>query len=223
MFVHVAVLSFPARVGATNWVAFVGVPRLKKITKRIKAPGSIKNFFSSSPLCTDMLTPSTLVKPQKLESWNSLLVLEIKIIYPLFLIRTIIRFLVFFTGINKGTIHDSNFVEEKVWIYLRIKVRPHGQQFSRTTRYNKVVRHKTCRGHAKSCATNVHTSTIFFINLVRLQRKKITKNVQITLRCVYTDKNLVVQLGTTWLCETERVVVMQKVVVRPTSTHPRFF
>ncbi len=55
----------------------------------------------------------------------------------------------------------------------RLKVRPHGQQFSHTTLYNEVVRYKTCRGHAKSCcATNVHTSTIFFINLERLQRKK---------------------------------------------------
>ncbi len=43
-----------------------------------------------------------------------------------------------------------------------IKVRPHGQQFSYTTLYNKIVRHKMCRGHAKSCATNVHTTTIFY-------------------------------------------------------------
>ncbi len=63
----------------------------------------------------------------------------------------------------------------------RVKARPHGQQFSHTTSYNKVVRHKTCRGHAKSCcATNIHTSTIFFINLARLQRKKWQKYVQIT-------------------------------------------
>ncbi len=62
-----------------------------------------------------------------------------------------------------------------------LKVRPHGQQFSHTTLYNKVVRHKTCRGHAKSCcATNVHTSTIFFINLARLRRKKRQKYFQIT-------------------------------------------
>ncbi len=27
-----------------------------------------------------------------------------------------------------------------------VKVRPHGRKFSRTTWYNKVVRHKTCRG-----------------------------------------------------------------------------
>ncbi len=54
-----------------------------------------------------------------------------------------------------------------------VKVRPHGQQFSHTTLYNKVVWHKTCRGYAKSCrATNLHTSTIFLkINLARLQRK----------------------------------------------------
>ncbi len=44
-----------------------------------------------------------------------------------------------------------------------IKVRLHGQQLGRTTLYNKVVRHKTCHGHVKSCcATNVHASTIFF-------------------------------------------------------------
>ncbi len=44
-----------------------------------------------------------------------------------------------------------------VVVVWTVKVRPHGQQFSRTTLYNKVVRHKTCRGHAKSCcATNVH-------------------------------------------------------------------
>ncbi len=63
-----------------------------------------------------------------------------------------------------------------------VKVRPSGQQFSHTTLYEKVVRHKTCCGHAKSCcATNVHTSTIFFlINLARLQRKKWQKYVQIT-------------------------------------------
>ncbi len=55
-----------------------------------------------------------------------------------------------------------------------LKVRPHGQQFSHTTLYKKVVRHKTCRGHAKSCCvTNVRTSTI-------LQRKKWQKYVQIT-------------------------------------------
>ncbi len=28
----------------------------------------------------------------------------------------------------------------------KLKVRPHGQKFSRTTWYNMVVRHKTCRG-----------------------------------------------------------------------------
>ncbi len=28
----------------------------------------------------------------------------------------------------------------------RVKVRPHGQKFSRTTWYNMVVRHKMCRG-----------------------------------------------------------------------------
>ncbi len=44
-----------------------------------------------------------------------------------------------------------------------VKVRPYGQQFGHTTLYNKVVRHKMCRGHAKSCfATNVHIFTIFF-------------------------------------------------------------
>ncbi len=42
-------------------------------------------------------------------------------------------------------------------------------------------------------------------------------------RYVHMDKNLVVQLGTTWLCDIECAVVMQKVVVRPTSAHPRFF
>ncbi len=62
-----------------------------------------------------------------------------------------------------------------------VKVRPHGQQFGHTTLYNKVVRHKTYRGHAKSCcATNVHLSTIFFINLAQLQREKWQKYVQIT-------------------------------------------
>ncbi len=63
----------------------------------------------------------------------------------------------------------------------KVKVRPLRQQFSHTTLYNKVVRHKTCRDHAKSCcATNVHISTIFFINLAWLQRKKWQKYVQIT-------------------------------------------
>ncbi len=28
------------------------------------------------------------------------------------------------------------------------------------------------------------------------------------LRCVHTDKNLVVRLGTTWLCDIKRVVVV---------------
>ncbi len=52
---------------------------------------------------------------------------------------------------------------------LPLTVRPHGQKLSHTTLYNEVVRHKTCHGHAKSCcATNVHTTTIFFINLARL-------------------------------------------------------
>ncbi len=37
------------------------------------------------------------------------------------------------------------------------------------------------------------------------------------------DSNLVIQLCTTSLCDIKRAVVMQKVVVRPTSTHPRFF
>ncbi len=47
--------------------------------------------------------------------------------------------------------------------FLAIKVHPQGQQFSHTTLYNKVVRHKTCRGHAKSCCVaNVHTTTILF-------------------------------------------------------------
>ncbi len=63
---------------------------------------------------------------------------------------------------------------------IKVKVRPHGQQFSHTTLYKKVVRDKTCCGHAKSCATNVHTSTIFFINLARLQCKKWQRYVQIT-------------------------------------------
>ncbi len=59
------------------------------------------------------------------------------------------------------------------YLTLHLKVHPHGQQLSYTTLYNKVVQHKTCSGHAKiSCATNVHKSTIFFINLARLQRKK---------------------------------------------------
>ncbi len=72
-----------------------------------------------------------------------------------------------------------------------LKVRPQGQQFSHTTLYNKVVRHKTCHGHAKSCcATNVHTTTIFFINLARLWRKKWQKYVQITSE------------STQYLCET---------------------
>ncbi len=43
------------------------------------------------------------------------------------------------------------------------------------------------------------------------------------LRWVHTDSNLVIQLCTTRLCDIKRVVNMQKVVVRPTSTYPRFF
>ncbi len=31
-------------------------------------------------------------------------------------------------------------------VVVRLKARPHGQKFSRTTWYNMVVRHKTCRG-----------------------------------------------------------------------------
>ncbi len=49
-------------------------------------------------------------------------------------------------------------------------MRPHGQKFGRTTLYNNDVRHKKCRGRAKSCpTTNVHTSTIFFVNLTGLR------------------------------------------------------
>ncbi len=60
-------------------------------------------------------------------------------------------------------------------------MRPHEQQFDHTTLYNKVVRHKMCCKHAKSCcATNVHTSTIFFINLAQQQHQKWRKYVQIT-------------------------------------------
>ncbi len=34
-----------------------------------------------------------------------------------------------------------------VWkMFNLLKVRPHGQKFSRKTWYNMVVRHKTCRG-----------------------------------------------------------------------------
>ncbi len=43
------------------------------------------------------------------------------------------------------------------------------------------------------------------------------------LKCVHTDSNLVIRLCTTRLCDIKRVVVMQKVVVRLTSTHPQFF
>ncbi len=34
----------------------------------------------------------------------------------------------------------------RIWNIRILKVRPHGQKFSRTTWYNMVVRHKTCRG-----------------------------------------------------------------------------
>ncbi len=37
------------------------------------------------------------------------------------------------------------------------------------------------------------------------------------------DSNLVIQLCTTRLCDIKRIINMQKVVVRPTSTHPQFF
>ncbi len=47
--------------------------------------------------------------------------------------------------------------------------------------------------------------------------------VGVILRCVHTDSNLVIQLCTTRLCDIKRVVNMQKVVVQPTSTLPRFF
>ncbi len=59
------------------------------------------------------------------------------------------------------------------------------------------------------------------IDIILVSRSKL--GLLTILRCVLTDKNLVVQLGTTWLCDIEHVVVMQKVVVRPTSTHPQFF
>ncbi len=39
-----------------------------------------------------------------------------------------------------------------------------------------------------------------------------------TLRCIHTDSNLLIQLCTTRLYDIKCVVVMQKVVVRPTST-----
>ncbi len=49
-----------------------------------------------------------------------------------------------------------------MWPTTILKVRPHEQQFSHTTLYNKVVQHKTCHGYAKSCcATNVHTPQFF--------------------------------------------------------------
>ncbi len=82
----------------------------------------------------------------------------------------------------RWAISGTYFDEKLLCNYsVTVKVRPHGQQFGYTTLYNKVVRHKTCCKHAKSCcATNVHTSTIFFINLAQLQRQKWRKYVQIT-------------------------------------------
>ncbi len=81
----------------------------------------------------------------------------------------------FFLDHYWGNLQVCNWAVHRI-----IKVHPHGQQFSHTTLYNKVVRHKMFRGYAKSCcATNVHTYTIFFINLARLQSKKWQKYVQI--------------------------------------------
>ncbi len=85
----------------------------------------------------------------------------------LFLILfVLVYFILFFSQIP-----FENFLNEKKkdsfnwdinpnWVVL--KVRPRGLQVGHTTLYKKVVWHKTCRGHAKSCATNVHISTIFF-------------------------------------------------------------
>ncbi len=63
--------------------------------------------------------------------------------------------------------------------------------------------------------THTHTHTPFYMELHQ-------EWTWIFLRCVHTDSNLVIQLCTR-LCDIKCVAVMQKVVVRPTFTHPRFF
>ncbi len=65
-------------------------------------------------------------------------------------------------NVNRTSIVCNLTCRDTVVAVEAVKVRPHGQKFSRRTWYNMVVRHKTCRGSADGTG-NVCRATFYVV------------------------------------------------------------